>query len=354
MFGSLYCTVRKIGAGLGLAIIVSTYTYAQQGGQPTPVCNNTDPGNNAGDLGCVTFTYKGEGVTYTTVRGSDGRIWLQQNLGSTKVADSFNDADSYGDLIQWGRWDDGHQERNSPTSTATSPNSPAGLGGTNKYIIGSSTDSWWASNATSDAWTATTSSEATSTVGADPCKAIGQGWRLPTSAEWITIVNNYSMNNPASAYASHLKLPAGGYRSNTTGGFTFVGQRGYFWSSDTASSGGKFLYVGGTIVTPTSGGARGQGESVRCTKDFTGGLGTADIAAKANAIAVYPNPTNGILTIKADSFIENVNVSNIAGQKINVQFSDKQINMQGLPNGVYIVELKLKNGQSLSKKVVKN
>lgn len=64
----------------------------------TPVCNNTDPGTNPGDVGCVTFNYRGQLVTYATVRGTDGKIWLQQNLGSTKVATSFTDSDAYGDL----------------------------------------------------------------------------------------------------------------------------------------------------------------------------------------------------------------------------------------------------------------
>lgn len=354
MVENLYCTVRKIGMGLGLAIIFSASVYSQQEGRTNPDCINTDPGNSAGDLGCVTFTYKNQQVTYTTVRGSDGRIWLQQNLGSKKVAESLNDADSYGDLFQWGRWDDGHQERDSPTSVATVPNSPAGLSGTNKYILGSGTDSWWAGNATSDAWTAASISTATTNLGADPCKAIGQGWRLPTSAEWTAIVTNYSMNNPSSAYASHLKLPAGGYRSNTTGAFTFVGQRGYFWSSETAVSGGKYLYVGGTIVTPTSGAPRGQGESVRCTKDFTAGLGISEISTKNSGITLYPNPTSGIIYAEGDSAVEIVNVINMLGQKTNVQFSDQQINMNKLPNGTYIVEVKLKNGQSFSKKIVKN
>lgn len=347
MFGNLYCTVRKIGAGLGLLVLAGSYAYAQQ------VCNNTDPGNNTGDTGCATFNYRGQSVTYKTVRGADGRIWLQQNLGSTRVATSFDDADSYGDIFQWGRWDDGHQLRNSPTGVAPSPNSPDGLWGTDKFVIGSSTASWWASNATSDAWNAASPIAITPAISADPCKAISSGWRLPNSAEWVNLVSVEGINNPATAYASYLKLPAGGYRSSVNGGFTFVGQRGYFWSSDPGNTGGKFLYVGGTIVTPASGAPRGQGESVRCTKDFTT-LGTTDINTKANAISMYPNPTDGILTIKTDSFIENVNVTNIVGQQINVQFSDRQINMQGLPKGVYIVELKLKNGQSFSKKVVKN
>lgn len=319
----------------------------------TPACNNADPGTNPGDLGCVKFTYQGQTVNYTTVRGMDGKVWLQQNLGSSQVATSFDDPNSYGDLFQWGRWDDGHQVRTSATATTLSTNSPDGLSGINSFLIGSNTGSWWATNATSDAWNAASSSSVTSAIGADPCKAIGQGWRLPTSAEWVTLVGAENINDPAAAYASLLKLPAGGYRSNVSGALTFVGQRGYFWSSETSNSGGKYLYIGSTIVTPTSGGPRGQGEAVRCIKDFTG-LATSDVQLNIKPIGIYPNPTNGILNIKADSTIETVNITNVVGQKINVQFSGNQINMQGLPNGVYIVELKLKNGHTISKKVVKN
>ena len=319
----------------------------------TPACSGTDPGNNTGDLGCVSFTYKGQAVVYTTVRGADGKIWLQQNLGSSKVASSFDDADSFGDLFQWGRWDDGHQNRTSATATAPSSNSPAGLSGTNAFILGANTAGWWATNATSDAWNAASATGTTSAIGADPCRAMGQGWRLPTTAEWVNLVNAEGINNPATAYASYLKLPAGGNRSSSTGAFSFVGQRGYFWSSDTANTGGKFLYVGTTVVTPSSGGPRGQGESVRCTKDFTG-LATSDAQLTIKPIGVYPNPTSGILNIKADSVIETANVTNLVGQKVNVKFSADQIDMQGLPNGMYIVELKLKNGQTFSKKVVKN
>jgi len=319
-----------------------------------PVCNNTDPGINPGDLGCVSFSYQGQQVVYTTVRGADGKVWFQQNLGSSRVATAFNDADSFGDLFQWGRWDDGHQLRTSATNSAPSPNSPEGItGGSSSYITGSSGSSWWGTHATSDAWTAASSSDVTSAVGADPCKKVGQGWRLPVSAEWVSAVNSEGINNPATAYNSHLKLPAGGNRSSSSGSFSFVGERGYFWSSETATSGGKFLYIGTAIAQPTSGAPRGQGESVRCIKDFTQ-LGTADVRLNAAAIGVYPNPTNGILNIKTDSVIDSVVVYNLVGQKVNVQFSNGQIDMKELAKGVYIVELKLKNGQKISKKVSKN
>jgi len=317
----------------------------------TPACNNSDPGNTPGDTGCVTFNYKGQPVIYTTVRGTDGKIWLQQNLGSSQVATSMTDADSYGDLFQWGRWDDGHQTRTSATGAAPAQNNPGGLTGINHYIVGASGSSWWGTNATSDQWSASGTSAVTSAIGADPCKAIGPDWKMPSQADWTSLVNAESIGNPATAYSSKLKLPAGGYRGSSDGGFTFVGQRGYFWSSDVASTGGKYLYIGTTIANPSSGAPRGQGASLRCMKEVTA-LSTTDI--RKVTLGVYPNPTKGVLNIKTDSNVENVNVTSIVGQKINVQFKNNQINMSGLPNGVYIVELMLKDGQKVSKKIIKN
>ena len=73
-----------------------------------------DPGPTEGSTGVVNFTYKGQSVAYTTVRAGDGKIWLQQNLGSPQVAFHHNDEASYGDYFQWGRWDDGHQVSQQP------------------------------------------------------------------------------------------------------------------------------------------------------------------------------------------------------------------------------------------------
>ena len=67
----------------------------------------------------VTFTYKGSSVTYGTVE-SQGKCWLDRNLGASRVATAYNDSQAYGDLFQWGRLDDGHQDRTSATTTATS------------------------------------------------------------------------------------------------------------------------------------------------------------------------------------------------------------------------------------------
>jgi hypothetical protein len=45
----------------------------------------------------------------------------------------------------------------------------------------------------------------------------------------------------------------------------------------------------------------------------------------------------------------------MTGQRLNnVQLVNNQIHMNGLPDGIYIVELKLKNGHIFSKKIIKN
>src|SRR5687767_6573844 len=74
-----------------------------------PATCGGEPGATAGSTGCVTFNYRGQSVTYYTVRARDGKVWLQQNLGSPQVAMSAADEASFGHYFQWGRWDDGHQ-----------------------------------------------------------------------------------------------------------------------------------------------------------------------------------------------------------------------------------------------------
>lgn len=225
--------------------------------------NCSEPGENPGDLGCVQLTYKGEQVTYTTVRGSDGNIWLQQNLGSSKVAESVTDEASYGDLFQWGRWDDGHQSRTSATIAVPSPNNPIGIAeGAETFYTGT----WWTPNALTDKWEASTPADADATNGCDPCKALGAGWKIPTETEWRAIVDSENMANPATAYASLLKLPANGNRSSSNGNLAAVGQRGYYWSTTPSSTGGKYLFVGTTLANPSAGGSRGQGSGIRCMK----------------------------------------------------------------------------------------
>ncbi len=68
---------------------------------------------------------------------------------------------------------------------------------------------------------------------------------------------------------------------------------------------------------------------------------------------MYPNPVKEILSIKTESSIEKVNVMNATGQKMKVEFSYNRVNMSGLNAGLYWVEITLKNGEIISKKIIK-
>lgn len=258
---------------------------------PGSVCNTTEPGSNTGDLGCISFNYMGQAVSYITVRGADGNIWLQQNLGSTAIATAMNDEAAYGDLYQWGRWADGHQKRDSETSTAAAePNNPRGareMAG--KFLT--SSPSWWDTRELTDTWKADNAESVTETDGCDPCKALGQGWQLPTQENWTTLVSAESITSAATGFASNLKLAATGYRSNTNGGFTYVGERGYYWSSGTSNTGGRFIYLSTTIANTSSGAPRGQGAAIRCVK-----LAPQTVPVTSVTINVQGNATPAITT----------------------------------------------------------
>jgi len=236
---------------------------------PPPSGNCSDPGTAVGSIGCVTFTYRGQQVSYTTVRAADGKIWLQQNVGSPQVALHGKDEASFGHYFQWGRWDDGHQVPTSPsiTGSVTLQNPSHITSGNPNFIKGTtSATSWWGTGgATTNTWTGT---NATTTNGKDPCEAIGAGWHLPGPAEWTNLINTEVIFDATSAFDSHLKLTESGYRNSANGSPVpnFVG--GYYWSNGAANNNTakNFFFddVYNAFIVQTD---RGYGFPCRCLKN---------------------------------------------------------------------------------------
>jgi len=257
----------------------------------------SEPGPAIGSTGCVTFIYDGQTVQYTTVRAADGNVWLQQNLGSSAVATSATDTNAYGDLFQWGRWNDGHEKRNSAGSAiAPSPNNPSGLtSGNNNFLT--STPAWWTVAGSGDAWDGSSIADVTETSGCDPCKAaLGNGWRVPTSDEWQAIITTENLTDITAAFNSNLKLTVAGSRSGVGGGFTSVGQRGYYWSSTPSPSNanyGKYLFYSNISMNANAGASRSQGTSVRCIKGISA---TPPAAPTGIAIITQGNVPAEIIT----------------------------------------------------------
>jgi uncharacterized protein (TIGR02145 family) len=231
-----------------------------------------DPGFAVGSTGVINFTYKGQSVAYKTVRAGDGKIWLQQNLGSPQVAFGSLDKASIGDYFQWGRWDDGHQAPN--TAGATIVGGPSLLNpshissGLPKFIKGTTTNAkWWGVGGLStDTWSGTAIS---STNGKDPCTALGAGWRLPTAAEWENLTNFEDLFGTISAGLSNLKLPASGYRLSYDGMVFQNGDNGQYWTSNAASNSYArvFFFDDNSYEATTRLTQRAEGYTCRCVKN---------------------------------------------------------------------------------------
>ena len=229
---------------------------------------NADPGTTAGSTGVVNFTYKGQSVAYKTVRAKDGKIWLQQNLGSPQVAMHKNDFASYGDFFQWGRWDDGHQSPNSPTITGgPSLMNPSNIpSGNPNFIVGTTTGTqWWSSGGLiTDTWSGTTVS---STNGKDPCAALGAGWHTPSAAEWQAVSISEDLFGATAAFMSNLMLTSSGYRD---GGYIWNnGDAGFYWTGSADNNGNAkvFSFDDNTYNATVTPSPRGTGYNCRCVKN---------------------------------------------------------------------------------------
>lgn len=189
-----------------------------------------------------------------------GRTWMDRNLGASRAATSSTDAQAYGDLYQWGRASDGHQRRNSRTTSTLSSNNTPGHG---NFILNHYRHPYdWRSPQNNSLW------QGVNGVN-NPCPP---GYRLPTENEWQAERRSWSSNNAAGAFASPLKLPVAGARYSSDGWLHAVGSRGYYWSSNVGRVYSRHLFFLSSNANMSSY-QRAVGRSVRCIKD---GMRTED------------------------------------------------------------------------------
>lgn len=201
----------------------------------------------------VSFTSAAAGFTFNTVVGANGRIWMDRNLGATRVATSPTDAESYGYLYQWGRGTDGHQKR---TSGNFYLKSSTDVPGHSEFIRPTETPFDWRSSPNANLWQGVNGTN-------NPCPS---GYRLPTAAEWTAERLSWSSNNAAGAFASPLKLTLTGSRSSWSGNISSVGDSGVYWSSSVFGNESQFISIGLSSAGLNSNN-RADGYCVRCIKD---------------------------------------------------------------------------------------
>jgi uncharacterized protein (TIGR02145 family) len=211
--------------------------------------NASFPQYPAGSVFCASGPTAIVDVTNPTT----GRIWMDRNLGATQSATSSTDVNAYGDLYQWGRRNDGHQCRTSPTlSTLSSSDQPAH----GSFILTLNFPYDWRSPQNNNLW------QGVNGVN-NPCPG---GYRLPTEVELEAERLSWGTNNYAGAFASVLNLPVAGGRNFSGGALSSVGTNGFYYSS---TVNGVYPV---TLAFSSSGagmgnGVRADGLSVRCIKD---------------------------------------------------------------------------------------
>lgn len=258
-------TMNKIAVSIVAVVALSTGAYAtcasdvDMGGNTIsnvadPV-NNTDVANKQYVDGAVAESASIDG--YGTI-AYGGEVWLDRNLGATRVATSLTDHHAYGDLYQWGRSADGHQiiRRSGPHTafalngtTSTNADVPAN----SLFITESSSPNDWRSTPDDTLW---------KTDGTGTNEVCPNGFRLPTEAEFTSL----GLSDSQDAY-NKIKLTVAGYRSYVDGVLRNVGGYGNYWTATVDGEKSRVLRMSAGGASYFISYRRADGLSVRCIKN---------------------------------------------------------------------------------------
>jgi len=222
-------------------------------------------------------TISHNGTSYGTVMSPyTGKIWLDRNLGATKVCDKNRDGGSFindseyvtsqkecfGDYYQWGRTADGHEKSNSST-TSSDINATIANG---KFITNNLSPYDWVASGVDDNGSIR-SSNWSKIDGSSVCPI---GFRVPTIEELrdetIDLSGSDDVKNRMDAFNNFLKLPSAGFRTNTSGFISLQGDYGFLWSSSVDGS-GSFQIGFKTLDAKLYHGVWTYGCLVRCIKN---------------------------------------------------------------------------------------
>ncbi|QOY52619.1 DUF1566 domain-containing protein [Candidatus Sulfurimonas baltica] len=202
------------------------------------------------------------GVTYGTVTSPyTQKVWLDRNLGASKVCTAYNDTACYGDYYQWGREADGHEKSNS-TITSTQASDITSVG--DNYIKNSSYPYDWTGTDSNGSvrllnWSATD--------GSSICPV---GYRVPTEVELKAETTDVieGLGGRQNIFDDFLKLPAAGWRLYTDGIVREEASDGKYWVNSPEFSYSRGLVFGPVGMSFGSYG-RSRAHSIRCIQDTT-------------------------------------------------------------------------------------
>jgi uncharacterized protein (TIGR02145 family) len=204
----------------------------------------------------TTITHNG--ITYGKVTSPyTGRVWLDRNLGATKVCEAYDDSDCYGDNYQWGRNTDGHEKIDS-SLTSTRADNISNVGHSN-FIKGSG--DWSDIDSNIDINGTLRAAQWSKTDGTSVCPS---GYRVPTKAELEAETIDEGIEDRDDAYSNFLKLPTGKFRIWSDA--TISNEDAGLWTAtnEGSNSWALYYYSSGAWMANYD---RADGFAVRCIKD---------------------------------------------------------------------------------------
>jgi uncharacterized protein (TIGR02145 family) len=254
--GSVSYTITGTPSATGTATFAITL-----GGQSCNLTVSVAPAIGTYPVGSI-FCASGATAVVDVTNPATGKTWMDRNLGATQAALSSTDANSYGDLYQWGRRNDGHQCRNSATTSTLSPIDQLAHG---NFILSNSSPRDWRSPQNANLW------QGVNGVN-NPCPS---GYRLPTEYELDAERTSWGISNSVGAFASPLKFSMAGFRGNILnvqlGALIHVGTSGNYWSSTGNGTNSRGMIFDGSIrasnLQSFNDRYRADGFSVRCIKN---------------------------------------------------------------------------------------
>jgi|GEM_PF-1657739 len=199
----------------------------------------------------------------------NGVVWATRNLAAHGVF--VENPEDFGALFQWGRRGDGHEQRNSSTTTTLSTSDVPGHG---DFILPPSHTQDWRNPQNDALWNADT--EPPVKTASDPCP---QGWRVPTKTEFQSLINVNNVYTTVNGVDGRIFdnnndtifLPAAGFRG-ILGSLFRTGEYGAYWSS-TQHSRSDFnttysLDFDNQGIDIPNASTRANGVSVRCVARY--------------------------------------------------------------------------------------
>ncbi|MCO6148759.1 T9SS type A sorting domain-containing protein [Flavobacterium sp. NRK1] len=131
----------------------------------------------------------------------------------------------------------------------------------------------------------------------------------------------------------------------------------FFIGGNTAGASGPsyLMAVGCGATTPTDVTELGDFGDVNFVINVTGSSETAGIKSNlVDKVTLFPNPTNGIVTIKAPGTINiaGATITDVAGKVSNADLNGNTVNMTNYAAGVYFLNISTDSGK-ITKKIVK-